>query len=285
MGIAMPKHVRGSLALRGILASATVAAAAAAAAPAVAQPLDAKYWAEASAYFPSIDTEVNIARPGMPGTDVDVESDLNLDKNETLGAAALGARFADRWVVVGEFYALDRTGSRTLGRDLTIDGAVYPVGATLDSKLQSDVYRVTVGYTFLRNESGELGAAIGLHATDFEFQVEGQARATGNTLFNTTRRREFLAPLPTLGLYGTYEPMPNVVLNGRVDYLSLKVGDYDGGILNVQASVAYRVTEGIELGAAYRFVSYDLDIDKDNYSARIDYDFSGPSVFLRFSFR
>src|SRR6478735_6248680 len=76
--------------------------------PAAAQSLADKYWIEVSAYFPSIDTEAAVSRPGFPGTDVDVESDLGLDKNETLPAVYAGWRVGRRFIIAGEYYALDR---------------------------------------------------------------------------------------------------------------------------------------------------------------------------------
>jgi hypothetical protein len=117
-------------------------------------------------------------------------------------------------------------------------------------------------------------------------RISGDALgAAAGTLQAEARRHKFLAPMPTVGAYGTYEATPKVILTARADYMSLKIGDYDGSILNLQAAVAYRVTDMIEVGAAYRYVDYNLDVDKSNYTAKINYDFYGPSVFVRFGFR
>lgn len=257
-----------------------------AAGPAAAQALDDRFWIEGSAYFPSADTSVSVSRPGAPGTEADLESDLGLKKHETLPAVFGGARLGKRFMLTGEYYALDRNGSRTLNRDLVFDGATYPASAAVDSKLKSNVYRFTLGYAFLHNETTELGAAVGLHATDFDLRLRGDARVgAGPGLQTESRKRSFLAPLPTIGVFGTYQPNPKLVFNGRVDYLSLKVGDFKGGVTNAQASVAYLVSHGVSVGAAYRYVAYDLDVDKKTYSATIDYNFSGPSVFLRVGFK
>ena len=98
------------------------------------------------------------------------------------------------------------------------------------------------------------------------------------------RRKEVLAPLPTVGLYTTFQVMPRVTVNARADYLSLGIDDYDGSVLNAQASVAYRVMERVGIGVGYRYVDYDLDVDKDDYVASFDYQFWGPSVFIEIGF-
>lgn len=264
---------------------ASVAGIALSATPAAAQALNDKYWIEVSAYFPKANTTVNVSRPGLPGTEIDMESDLDLDDSETLPAIYAGARLGKRWVVAGEYYGLDRTGSRTVDRDIDFDGATFPVGVEVSSKMQSDIYRLTVGYAVFRNDRAELGAAIGLHATNFEIALQGDANVGVGVIRQQNSKRTFLAPMPTVGVFGTFEVTPRLILTGRADYLSLDIGDYDGSILNAQAAIAYKVTDMIEVGAAYRYVDYGLDVDKGRYTASVDYDFSGPAVFIRAGFR
>lgn len=278
----MSNHPRNHGLLLAALAAAGVASLAAA--PANAQALDERFWLEGSGYFPGIETKINVSRPGFPGTDIDAESDLGMDDTDTLPAIYAGWRFSPRWILTGEFYALDREANRTLGRTIEFDGATYPVGVSVDSKIASNVYRATVGYSFLHNDRSELGASIGLHATDFTLELEGEAQVGPAVRQVVARHRDFLAPMPTVGVYGTYEITPKVILNGRVDFLSLELDEYGGGITNAQASVAYRFTRMFSAGLAYRYVSYDLQVERTDYNADIDYNFSGPSIFARVSF-
>jgi hypothetical protein len=267
------------------VATLLAAAAAGIATPAAAQSLQDKYWIEVSAYFPSVDTSAEVSRPGRPGTDIDLEGELGLNKHETLPAVYAGWRFTDRFTLAGEYYALDRNGSRVLARDINFGDATYPAQVEVTSKLHSDVYRLTLGYSFIKTDQAELGAALGLHATDFKFSVSGQSRV-GNAvgLQNDREATNFLAPMPTVGVFGTYEPMPKLILTGRADYMSLKIGDYDGSIFNGQAAIGYRVWRNVDLGVSYRYVKYKLDVDK-RLQTHLDYRFSGPSVFVRVGFQ
>ena len=274
-----------TLGLRLVGVAALAAAVASLAAPAAAQSLQDKYWIEVSAYFPSVNTDATVVRPGFPGTDIDLETDLGLNKHETLPAVYAGWRFTNRFTLAGEYYALDRNGSRVLSRDINFGDSTFPAQAEVKSELHSDVYRLTLGYSFIKNEQAELGAALGLHATDFKIDVSGPGRLANAT--GLTDRREntkFLAPLPTVGVFGTYEPMPKVILTGRADYMSLKLGDYDGSIFNGQAAIGYRVWRNVDLGVSYRYVKYKLDVDK-RLQTHLDYRFSGPSVFVRVGFQ
>lgn len=69
-----------------------------------------------------------------------------------------------------------------------------------------------------------------------------------------------------------------------MDYLSLKISDYDGKLLNLQAGVAYRIFEHASLGVAYRYVDYRLGVEKDSWNGRVRYKLRGPALILQASF-
>jgi hypothetical protein len=272
----------GQSTIRITLGLAAVCAASLAASGAHAQAQDDRYWIEIAGYQPRISTTVQANRPGQPGTAIDFEKDLGLDTDKWIGSIEGGARLGKRWQVIGEIFGLNRSASHTLTRDVVFDGVTYPATVTLASEFQSDIYRFAVGYDFVRRDNYEFGGSLGLHATDFSFELAGQTGGGGGA---QRRAHDFLVPLPTIGLYGGYDFSPKWTGNARVDYLSLKVGDYDGGITNASATIAYRWTPMFAVGAGYRYVAYSLDVTKSAYTAKVDYDFSGPELFLRMSFR
>ncbi|PNU04160.1 hypothetical protein A8V01_05240 [Novosphingobium guangzhouense] len=254
-------------------------------APVQAQTLSDDFWINVQAYYPKVDTRVRVDANTEQaiGTDIDLERDLDLDGKEVLPAVSAGARFG-RVVVGADFFRLKRSGSVGLAREIEFDGTTYPVNARVDSGFSSDVYRLTVGYAFVSQPDLEIGAALGLHATNFRVSLSGEASAGGEGVEVTARRKEVLAPLPTIGLFATWQPAPRVELTGRVDYLSLKISDYDGKLLNLQAGAAYRLFEHASLGLAYRYVDYRLGVEKDSWSGRVRYKLRGPALILQASF-
>jgi len=254
-------------------------------APASAQTLDNKYWISAMAFYPRIDTDVRVATAAQAdiGTDIDFEKDLALDHDEILPSFSGGARFG-RVIVGADFYKLDRKGQIGLARDISFDGVVYPATAQVRSGFESEIYRLTVGYAFVQNSSVELGAAIGAHVTRFDMSISGQGTVGGQVGQTEVRRRDALAPLPTIGAFITYKVAPRVELNGRFDWLSLKIDDYDGRLLNAQVGANYAVAKNLALGVAYRYVDYRLGIDKERWNGRVRYKLHGPAVLLQASF-
>lgn len=250
-----------------------------------AQNVDDRYWLEVQAFWPDIDTSVSVAgNGGLVGTEIDLESDLKLKDRKSLPAFFAGARFGDHWSIIGEYYALNRSGSASANRDLTFDDVTFPAGATISSEFDTDVYRVAIGYSFIRNDKVDFGAAVGLHVTQFTIGLEGQGHVGAAAVQSQTRKRDALAPLPTVGLYGAYQATPRLSLGGRVDYLSLKVSDYDGRLINAEARLSYRVFKNVGVGVMYRYVDYDLDIEKDRWNGEIAYKFKGPALFLQAAF-
>lgn len=250
-----------------------------------AQTLDDNYWLNVQAYYPTLDTDVRVTAETQQsiGSNIDLEGDLDLDNREVLPAISAGARLG-RVILGADFFKVKRSGEVGLLRDITFDGVTYPVSANVESSFSSDIYRLTAGYAFVQEPNIEIGAALGLHATNFRVSLSGEAAAGGGGVSTTTRRKKVFAPLPTLGLFGTWKIAPRLEANARIDYLSLKIDDYDGKLINIQSGLSYRIFDHVSLGLAYRYVDYRLGVDKDSWNGRVRYKLNGPALILQGSF-
>lgn len=276
----MPRTV--ALALSGLAAGACLVVS-----PARAQALDDKYWIEAGAYWAGISSVARVepSNPRIPGTTIDFESDLDLDDSEALPSVTAGVRLGGNWSIDAEYYALAREGTRSAGRTIVFDDVVFDVNAAVSSRFDSDIYRLTVGYAFFRNQNLELGGALGVHGTDFDIELAGEASIGGTPVAGgVVRRKKVFVPLPTVGVFGTFQVAPKVVVNARVDYLSLSIDRYDGRLLNAQAAVSYRVMKHLDIGAMWRSVDYRLGIERDRWQGQVRYRFSGPALLARLVF-
>jgi hypothetical protein len=269
-----------------LLGATAVLGAAVLAAPASAQAIDDNFWIQGSGFLSNVDTEVRSTLAVNPGggTVIDLEDDLDFDDGELLPAIYAGARLGGGFVVTAEYFALGRDSTATISRDITVDNVTYPVNGSVTAGFDTKVYRLSFGYVFAGNETSEFGAALGLIATELDFSISGSGSVGGAPLSNQARRKDVLAPIPTIGVFGSFEPAPRVIIGGKADYFGLGIDDYDGSILNLQASAQYRIMENVGIGVAYRYVDYDLDVEKDTYVASFDYNFWGPSFFIEIGF-
>lgn len=250
------------------------------------QALQDKFWIQVSGYYPKIDTDITLSSTSVPtvGTTIDLEDDLGLDDRQLLPAVFGGVRIGGNFSIGAEYYALNRDTTHTIARDIVIEDVTYPANASVTSGFDTDVYRLTLGYAFVRRPNFEIGGAIGLHATNFAVEFSGQGTVGNQAASFQSRRHEFLAPLPTVGLFGTVQVARGLTLGARIDYLSLSMGDYDGRLINTQATLAYRIFRNVGIGVMYRYVDYRVDVEKERFTGRLAYSFSGPAFFIEAGF-
>jgi hypothetical protein len=268
---------------RGVVAACAWAGLAA---PAGAQALHDQFWLEAGLFWPSVDTDVRLSHRNPPdeGTRIDFERDLDLAGHKTLPSVYGGARLGSGFSIAAEYYSLGRNGEKSLARDIVFDDVTYSAGATVSSKFDTDIYRLSLGWAFVRKPSWEMGVALGLHATDIKTELSGQGHIGAATSQVQTRRDKVLAPLPTIGLFGSVEPVKDLTFSGRIDVLSLKIDKYDGRLVNAQLGMTWRFMKNIGAGVAYRYVDYRLDVTETNAIGRFAYKFHGPSLFMTLGF-
>lgn len=239
--------------------------------------LQDRWTLQLGAYYPNVETNASLnSTGGRVNAAVNFEDDLNLADRKALPTFLGSVRLGQSWKIEAEYFSLNRSASNTINRTINWGDNTYNVGTTVSGEFNSDVYRLSAGYSFVKDNQKELGVALGLHVTDFETALSASGIAA--------RRADALAPLPTIGLYGAYAFTPKWLLSGRVDYFSLNYGDYDGSLSNFTAGVDYRFTRHFGAGLAYRYIKYDVDVNKTNFNGNVNYKFSGPMFYAVASF-
>jgi len=240
--------------------------------PGVHPGLTDRFTFQIGAYAPQADTTAFLNSSTLArGTSINFEDDLNLTDRKTVPAILGSWRFAEKWRLEGEYFSLHRSGARPLARTINWGDNTYTFGTTVSSEFDTDIFRLSVGYSFIKDNQKELGVVLGLHATDFSATLS--ASGTG------IRTADGLAPLPTVGIYGAYALTPQWLLSGRLDYFSMEYNQYDGSLTNFSVGVDYRFTRNFGVGLAYRHVDYDVTSTKANFQGGMNYKFSGPMLY------
>ena len=250
--------------------------------------LGTRLYLDVGGYTPSVDTSLRVDRAGGSGTVLDLEDDLDFEDRPTFPYALLNLRLGQRWRIEGEYFSIDRDKTTVIDRELIIgDEPPFKIGATVNSFFDTDVYRLSVGYSFLKRPNAEAGAALGAHVTTFDFGIN----ATGENNEIVEAAADTLAPLPTIGLYGFYAFSPRWLMQGRIDYFTLEYQEYSGSLLNLNVGLEYQLARHFALGAGYRYVDLEFTADKtlgvgevsDDFRGEFQYHYSGPTVYLSFS--
>jgi hypothetical protein len=244
------------------------------------------FWGELSYFYPTISSTARLdaTNTARPGTFLSLEDELDLADRKSTPYVQLGMRAWTNWRFEFEYYPLNRSASRTITRQIDWGDTSFPVGATVDTKFNTSVYRLTAGYSFYKTTQAEAGVGFGFHVTEFSTRLSGTGTVGGATASFQSEGHDVLAPLPTIGLFGTYRFTDQLSLRGRVDYLSLKVGDYDGKLTNALAALDWRFTKNVGAGVGFRYVKYNLNVTKSDFHGEINYRFQGPTFFLNVGF-
>ena len=253
---------------------------------AVAETPQDRYWAGLEYFYPTISStaRVDAKATARPGSSIRLEDELDLEDRKGTPYLNLGMRLGENWRIEFEYYALKREATKAIGRTIDFGDTTFPIGAQLTSRFDSTVYRLTGGWSFVRTQQAEAGVGFGFHVTDFETQLSGVGTGVlGGTGFRR-EARDALAPLPTIGLFGSYALAPEFLVRGRVDFLSLKYNDYDGSLVNWMAAFDWRFSKNVGVGIGYRYVDYKLEADKADFRGEVQYTFKGPTLFVNVGF-
>ena len=253
---------------------------------ALAETPQDRFWGGLEYFYPTISSTARIdaTATARPGTEIRLEDELDLADRKGTPYLNLGMRLGENWRIEFEYYDLKRTASKSLTRQIDFGDTTYPIGANIESKFDSTIYRLTGGWSFVKNPQAEAGVAFGFHVTDFQTQLSGQGTGVVTGAGFQREAHDALVPLPTVGLYGTYMINPQVGLRGRVDFLSLKYNEYDGRLMNWMAAVDWRFAKNVGAGIGYRYVDYRLDATKNDFTGEVRYTFKGPTIFVNMGF-
>jgi hypothetical protein len=238
-----------------------------------------RFYLDVGGYWPSMKTSISVDGALGKNPAVSLEDDLSFDERPALPYALMNVRLGERWRLELEGFKIGRDSNRTIDRVISIGDTDFPIGATLASRFDTAVYRMSGGYSFVRQGNSEAGVAFGLHATKFDFGVS-------ETVGGRVAVSDALAPLPTLGVYGYHALSPTWLLFGRADVFSLTYDRYHGSLINLNVGAEYRVVKWLGLGFGYRHVRLDLKAKADGpvtaaeWVGEFDYRYSGPTLYM-----
>ena len=241
-------------------------------------PWDATFTVQLGAFRADAETTVRLDGEGRNGTEVSFESNLGVQRTKTLPELQFVWRFNERHALEGSWISLNRSGSRTLSGSIDWGDVTFPVNATVDSSFDSDVLRVSYRYSPIHANGNELSLLLGLHYTRLSTSISS---ATGTVSDSASVD----VPLPTIGVRGSARFADNWRVVGFAQAMKVKVGDYDGEMLNASVGVEWAFLPQAYAGVGYNYYHYNLTSEKGNARGRFDFDFDGPAVYAAWSFR
>jgi hypothetical protein len=250
--------------------------------PEKTSPIHDRFYVLAAFYSPTIQTNVRIdptinAAPGTTGTPVNAERDLGLPARMHQGRVEFMFRMRDRNKLRVEYYEADRNGNQVLANGIVFGNQNFGAGQLVESEIDWRSFGLTYTYSFVRNDSLEIGTGLGIFA--LQTYALGSIPATGQSQSESAAE-----PLPTLPLDFTWAISRRFALTGRANYLKATVSGVDGSFLDVHGDLQYRWKSSFAIGLGYTRMHISLNDKDGNPPGMVSLNFNGPEAFLRFSF-
>jgi hypothetical protein len=194
-------------------------------------------------------------------------------------------RFADRHKVRVVAFRASRENSEVLDEDIDWVGEIYPVSAEVQAEFSFSILEIAYEYAIVRRENYEIDASFGLHYTTVDASLEAHAEESGGTLTeDLSDSASANAPLPAIGLSGTWSLPHALWLDASAQFFVLSVNPYNGHLQSYRATLTWQPKPWLGIGAGYSFFTINMDVDKEGWHGMLDWRYRGPMLFYRASF-
>ena len=214
---------------------------------------------------------------GDDGTDVDLESDLGLDRSDTVFRFDGTYRFNNTHRIDISAFDLSRSKSRVIDEEIEWGDTVFPINVNVRSELDLAIYKLAYTWSFMQRDKGYLGLTGGLYVLSLGTKLSasdiGSVESDGLT-----------APLPVVGLRGEYEISEKFTFRASGELFGLKYDAYDGNLVDLYAGVDYQMSEHAAIGLGLNSVHLDVGITRNNFKGNLDWRYDGGLLFLKFNF-
>ncbi len=211
------------------------------------------------------------------GTEIDMENDLGFDKNIETFRFDADWRFLPRHRASFSIYRYSRDASRTLNRTIQFGDRVFVIDTTVASEFDMTVYKASYAYSVIQNAKFDLGLSAGLHLMDFKTSIA----VTG---LGVSESAKLLAPLPVLGLRGTWAITPKFFLKGNLDVFAISIDDISGRFTDALVALEYDAFEHVGVGIGYNRVYMSIEANGDKFNGEVGAGFGAVLVYGKLFF-
>ncbi|MCP3128271.1 DUF481 domain-containing protein [Shewanella sp. KJ2020] len=258
-------------------------------------------------FYALSDASMNVSNPDIDESyTLDFESDLGLTENQFLPFFEINYQFFEKHHIYLDWKQLHRNSEIdgvTRPFEIEIDDIVYNVqaGGKLATTLNIDIARISYGYDLFQGSDYNLGFLLGFHIMSIDTAFEGTIAACASTeLVNNVCsstpiprvvEESVTAPLPDIGVYGSFEMLPGWQFIAHAQYFYVKVDNFQGSLVDLQAGIEAKITENWRMSVAYNYYKVNVDIEENGENNapkvtdfNVNYSFVGPMLAVSYTF-
>jgi hypothetical protein len=218
------------------------------------------------------------------GTNIDFTTTLGGDSSTDAFRLDGLYRFNDRHAVGISWYRVGLNGAKALNQQIQINDQIIAAGATTQTSLSFNIWRLLYNYSFYHNDKVELGVSPGLYMMQTRFKFAGQGTINGAPGTTTNVNEQLTLPLPSIGFVANYNITPKLQFQSRYDFFYLTVNNFTGTMFEFYAGLEYRLLKQFAMGAAFDRLTAGLSGSGDqafnvNFSYNLAYIYATIYLF------
>ncbi len=217
---------------------------------------------------------------GTPGTTLNGEGDLGLDKSRVEPQFDFMVRAGERHRVFFDYFTLDRNDNKVLTQGpYAYGGVVLLQGDPVTTDLSLRVLQLTYGYSFWHSEKLEIAATLSIN--DAEIQSSVRVATETRHVYDS---ESLAGPFPEPGVMLTWVASKRFFFDATARYLKVAVDHYDGSVGVYQFDAQYRLRPNISFGLGYDDTRANFLSRKSSHTGYFNFDAKGPEFFVRVAF-
>jgi hypothetical protein len=217
---------------------------------------------------------------GNPGSVIDGENTLGLDRSRTEPRFEAEIRAGERHRIRIDYFSLDRDDTRTLaGAPLAYGNVILLAGDPVQTDLSVRAFGITYGYSFVRNDRFELAGTLSVSDMDVDSRLRVATAAVHVDVSHT-----IAGAFPTPGLEATWVLSKRFYLDAHADYLKVAIDKLSGSLGRYEMNALYRLRPNVSFALGYSGIKSDLSSRRSGQTGFADLDARGPQFTVRVAF-
>lgn len=247
--------------------------------------MTSKFWVKAGGFFAARDLSLSVSGtvgsdPDPETTTVDFDSETGLDDRSDLFIGEFGWQFSKNWDFAFQYFRSSRSSHQELSGDIEWEDVVYEAGARVDVHSYMKIARFFFSRAVWDKGHHDFRLGAGLHLIDTGASISGEATLEDMSTEFQASIVSAKFPFPDIGAWYRYSRSERWVFNARADWLSASIGDYSGGIWNVQAGVDFAITNNLGIGLAYQFFELNGTLEEESWNGELNTRYEGVTLTL-----
>jgi hypothetical protein len=249
------------------------------------------------AFKASANSEISIIGDIVPpGPPIDVEEVLGLDDDKLVGWGGVGWHFARRHSVEFEVFTLRREATivEPFSPPLQIGDTFIEAGG-ITTTYDTDVGRLTYGFSMVRSERSDFQLKAGLHIASLEIKLALIGAICDPTTIPSeppgcpsdgvgTEFEDVTAPLPHLGLSYAYAFNDEWAFNITGIGFAIELDNIDGSLYELDADIAWQPWRNFGFGLGLRYFRADVESTGSRLNGAFTFDYYGPALYIQSTF-